>query len=76
MKRWTIDRRAMVTVGLAALLGACAVIPKGAERPGPVAQTPAPEPTESLPNDETRHRIALLVPMTGQNGPSDSSTRK
>ena len=73
MKRWTIDRRAMVTVGLAALLGACAVIPKGAERPGPVAQTPAPEPTESLPNDETRHRIALLVPMTGQNGPVGQS---
>ena len=73
MKRWTIDRRAMVTVGLAALLGACAVIPKGAERPGPVAQTPAPEPTESLPSDETRHRIALLVPMTGQNGPVGQS---
>ncbi|MBX7481294.1 penicillin-binding protein activator [Qipengyuania qiaonensis] len=68
MKRWTFDRRAIVTVGLAALLGACSVIPKGAERPGPVAETPAPEPTESLPGDATRHRIALLVPMSGQNG--------
>ncbi len=73
MKRWTIDRRAMVTVGLAALLGACAVIPKGADRPGPVTQTPAPEPTDSLPTDETRHRIALLVPMTGQNAPVGQS---
>ena len=67
MKRWTFDRRAMVTVGLAALLGACSVIPKGAERPGPV-DTPTPEPTQSLPIDETRHRIALLVPMSGRNG--------
>ena len=41
MKRWTFDRRAMVTVGLAALLGACSVIPKGAERAGPV-DTPTP----------------------------------
>ena len=67
MKRWTFARRAMVTVGLAALLGACSVIPKGAERPGPV-DTPTPEPTQSLPSDETRHRIALLVPMSGRNG--------
>ncbi|MCA0890365.1 penicillin-binding protein activator [Qipengyuania flava] len=67
MKRWTFDRRAMVTVGLAALLGACSVIPKGAERAGPV-DTPTPEPTQSLPSDETRHRIALLVPMSGRNG--------
>ena len=49
MKRWTIDRRAMVTVGLAALLGACSVIPKGADRAGPVVTTPTPEPTQSLP---------------------------
>ncbi|MBX7502705.1 penicillin-binding protein activator [Qipengyuania sp. YG27] len=68
MKRWTFDRRTLVTVGLAAILGACSVIPKGAERPRPVATTPAPEPTETLPSDETRHRIALLVPMSGQNG--------
>lgn len=68
MKRWTFDRRTLVTAGLAALLGACSVIPKGTERPAPVATTPAPEPTETLPSDETRHRIALLVPMSGQNG--------
>ncbi|MEX0342816.1 MAG: penicillin-binding protein activator [Erythrobacter sp.] len=73
MKRWTFDRRAIVTVGLAALLGACSVIPKGAERPAPVATTPTPEPTESLPTDQTRHRIALLVPMSGRNGPVGQS---
>ncbi|MEZ5682466.1 MAG: penicillin-binding protein activator [Erythrobacter sp.] len=67
MMRRTIDRRKLVTMGLAALLAGCAVIPKGAQRPGPV-DTPSTEPTEALPTDETRHRIALLVPMSGSNG--------
>jgi len=50
-----------------ALLAACAVVPK------PVAQAPAQRPTEVapqanvLPSDTDRHRIALLVPMTGTN---------
>ena len=74
MKRWTFDRRAMVTLGLAALLGACSVIPKAPERAGPVAPTPSAEPTQSLPTDETRHRIALLVPMSGRNGPVANAT--
>jgi len=73
MKRWTFDRRAMVTIGLAALLGACSVIPKAPERAGPVTPTPSAEPTQSLPTDETRHRIALLVPMSGRNGPVGQS---
>ena len=73
MKRWTFDRRAMVTLGLAALLGACSVIPKAPERAGPVTPTPSAEPTQSLPTDETRHRIALLVPMSGRNGPVGQS---
>ena len=70
MKCWTIDRRAIVTAGLAALLGACSIVPKGADRPGPVETAPPPAPTASnLPEDEARHRVALLVPMTGSNGP-------
>lgn len=67
MKRWTIDRRVMMTMGLAALLAGCAVIPKGGQRPGPV-QTPSPEPTTELPSDQSRHRVALLVPTSGSNG--------
>lgn len=74
MKRWTINRRTVVTVGLAALLGACStILPRGAERAEPVVTTPTPEPTEALPTDETRHRIALLVPTSGQNGPVGQS---
>jgi ABC-type branched-subunit amino acid transport system substrate-binding protein len=50
-----------------ALLAGCAVIPK------PVAPPPPPPPVETapdanvLPTDADRHRVALLVPMTGTN---------
>lgn len=53
------------------MLGGCAIIPKtgGGE---PVGNVPEPQPTPepsatALPTDEGRHRIALLVPMTGTN---------
>ncbi len=69
MKRWTIDRRTILTVGLATLLAGCStILPRGADRAEPAQTTPTPEPTEALPGDETRHRIALLVPMSGSNG--------
>jgi branched-chain amino acid transport system substrate-binding protein len=65
----------LVTVGLlAAGLAACKVIPDDG-RP-PVTQ-PTPQPTETpddaLPTDDGRHRIALLVPMSGSNGPVGQS---
>ena len=46
---------------LASVLAGCKVIPKG-----PVA-TPPPEvgPSEALPKDQQRQRIALLVPLSG-----------
>ncbi|KUR77228.1 ABC transporter substrate-binding protein [Novosphingobium sp. FSW06-99] len=59
-------RRAM-GMGIMALLSACAVVPK----PAPVA--PVQKPVEAapmanvLPSDGDRHRVALLVPMTGSN---------
>lgn len=67
--------RALAIAGAAALLGGCAVIPEVSE---PVATTGAPDPApvslpavipgstaSALPTDETRHRVALLVPITG-----------
>lgn len=49
-----------------AVLAACQVVPKGppktVEAPPPVE---APPTTTPLPTDLARHRIALLVPMTG-----------
>ena len=69
MRALAITRRALFVGGTSALLGACAVIPKGASPGKPVEAGPAPAPTQSgLPSDEERHRIALLVPMSGSNG--------
>lgn len=54
-----------------ALLAGCQVIPKGVEDTGPVVQQPVeeeqPQITDALPTDGERHRIALLVPLTGSN---------
>lgn len=67
MRALAITRRALVIGGAAALLGACAIVPKG-PRPGTSAPAPAPAPSAStLPADQQRHRIALLVPMSGAN---------
>ncbi|MDP3551635.1 MAG: penicillin-binding protein activator [Novosphingobium sp.] len=57
-RRWAV-------IGALSLLAGCAVIPKGS--------APVAEPTEKapdanvLPTDAGRHRVALLVPMTGAN---------
>ena len=73
MRVFAITRRALVVGGTAALLGACAIIPKGARAPAPVA-APAPAPSSStLPADQQRHRIALLVPMSGANASAGQS---
>ena len=61
-------------LGLAALLAACAsgprVIPE--TRPAPTVEAPRERPSTrpispGLPQDVERHRVALLVPMTGPN---------
>lgn len=59
----------------AALLGACStIVPRGDAGPPPPPPTSAPRPTAprpvtpALPEDAERHRVALLVPLTGTNG--------
>ena len=62
LRRW-------IVCGALALLAGCTVIPK------PVAPPPPPKPVEVtpdanvLPTDADRHRVALLVPMSGPNAP-------
>ena len=57
--------RTLILGAAAAALGACSIIPKGPRQPTPVP-TPAPtQGTGTLPADQQRHRIALLVPITG-----------
>lgn len=57
--RWM---RQALAVAMAATLAACAAVPKAPEDNPP---TPAPAP---LPADEGRHRVALLVPLSGTHG--------
>jgi len=56
-------------MGLVLLLGACKVVPKRAPviAPPPVVNVPPPPVTTELPSDSDRHRVALLVPLTGPN---------
>lgn len=56
--------RNVALAGAAMLAAGCAVVPKSA---GPVTPPPpAPEPSATaLPTDTGRHRIALLVPLSG-----------
>ena len=74
MKRFNLGKRALIVAGTAALLGGCQIIPKvpSSAPPPPEASvnTPAPEPSATaLPAGDTeRHRVALLVPVSGANG--------
>jgi ABC-type branched-subunit amino acid transport system substrate-binding protein len=62
--------RNLALAGAAMLAAGCQVIPKAdvATAPPPPAPTPEPSAT-ALPTDSGRHRIALLVPMSGETGP-------
>lgn len=67
-----VDRRFFMAAGMGLALGGCAIIPKVENNSGsanPAATTPVPSgPTAgALPGDETRHRIALLIPLSGPN---------
>jgi ABC-type branched-subunit amino acid transport system substrate-binding protein len=55
---------ALISFGLAA----CQVVPRGPQGPVVAPPPPAERPTSTLPRDEGRHRIALLVPLSGENG--------
>lgn len=58
----------VVLLGALALAG-CKVIPDdgGLETSGPVVQQPDAPSETVLPTDTARHRVALLVPLTGSN---------
>jgi branched-chain amino acid transport system substrate-binding protein len=59
MKNW-------LSLGVLALLAACQVVPKGPPRTVDTPPT-APVNPNQLPTDLARHRIALLVPLSGAN---------
>ncbi|MFM7349494.1 MAG: penicillin-binding protein activator [Erythrobacter sp.] len=60
-----VTMRHLALGGAALLMAGCQVIPK-ASGPATTAPPPSPEPSETaLPTDTGRHRIALLVPLSG-----------
>lgn len=64
-RNWGASRSRIAVLVATVLLAACQVIPKGGTPPPP----PPPPPHEAaLPQDQGRHRIALLVPLAGPNG--------
>jgi ABC-type branched-subunit amino acid transport system substrate-binding protein len=58
---------------LALTLAGCALVPRASEPPPPVVEQPRTEPAPpprvapGLPPDETRNRVAVLVPLSGAN---------
>jgi ABC-type branched-subunit amino acid transport system substrate-binding protein len=67
-----INRRTFVAAATAVFLSGCQIVPNAGPSStgtGPGTAGPAPEPSATaLPTDATRHRIALLVPMSGSTG--------
>lgn len=65
-----IDKRAvlrnLVLTSAIVLVAGCKVIPKGPPTSGPES-VPTEAPTGVLPKDTDRHRVALLVPLSGAN---------
>ncbi|WP_228243902.1 penicillin-binding protein activator [Porphyrobacter sp. GA68] len=63
-----VTRRA-AALGIAAMLAGCAVVPKTTAPLPRADRPPAPLPGETVlpPSGETRHRVALLVPLSGEN---------
>ncbi|MDC8753285.1 penicillin-binding protein activator [Erythrobacter sp. sf7] len=63
-------RRNLALAGAAMLAAGCQVIPKTDVSTAPPPPAPTPEPSATaLPTDSGRHRIALLVPVSGETGP-------
>ncbi|EIZ80021.1 extracellular ligand-binding receptor [Novosphingobium sp. Rr 2-17] len=60
------NRRNFLAAAAMALLAGCAVVPKAPTAAPP--PPPRPKPADSaIPVDKERHRIALLVPLSGSN---------
>src|ERR1017187_3453294 len=58
-------RRKLAMLGTLALLGGCQSMPSGQHGPA--------SPIAALPTDGGRHRVALLVPLTGPNAGAGQS---
>ncbi len=64
MFKCKIDPRRLVTLAALALVAACKAVPTAPPAPPP---PPPPPSASTLPSDAQRHRVALLVPLSGPN---------
>lgn len=56
-------------IGLAVVLAGCATVPRSTAPTVPIERAPVAVPNETaLPTDQARHRVALLVPLSGSSG--------
>ena len=60
-------RRNFAIAALALALAACQTVPRGRVVPPPPPPRPTGPSANVLPTDTGRHRVALLVPMSGEN---------
>ncbi len=65
-QRFSLLSRFMVLFMALALAGCEAILPSG-DRPDDVAPPPEDTISQGIPDDQSRHRVALLVPMSGNN---------
>ena len=73
-KRWV--SRIIVMAGALALSACATIVPKGPAEPidrGPVVAPPPTTTNPGMPQDNQRHRVALLVPLSGTNAGVGSS---
>lgn len=59
--------KSYLAVATMAFLAACSVVPKGPPKTVDAPPVIDTGPSTQLPTDASRHRVALLVPMTGTN---------
>ncbi|MET0365109.1 MAG: penicillin-binding protein activator [Sphingobium sp.] len=64
---WTQALRRLPGLAGLALLAGCAVVPKPDRGTAPPPPPKGPDVVSTLPTDTERHRVALLVPMSGAN---------
>lgn len=57
------DRRKFLAAAALAVLAACKTVPSGPSQPPPQPD----RPISNLPTDTQRHRVALIVPLSGPN---------
>jgi len=63
-------RRVAIVMAAMLLAGCQTVLPRGATEPGRRPPPPRQQPTQvepGIPTDTARHRVALLVPLSGPN---------